>query len=39
VVSAGPVEEVLTAPLLSDAFGVGLDVQRQDGRYTARRAA
>jgi iron complex transport system ATP-binding protein len=39
VVAAGPVEEVLTAPLLTDAFGVQLDVQRDGGRYTARRAA
>src|SRR3954452_4392466 len=39
VVAAGPVEEVLTAPLLSDTFGVPLDVQRERGRYNARRAA
>jgi iron complex transport system ATP-binding protein len=38
-VAAGPVEDVLTAPLLSDAFGVPLEVQREDGRYAARRAA
>src|SRR5215212_10259182 len=38
VVATGPVEEVLTAPLLTDAFGVALDVQRDGGRYTARRA-
>jgi iron complex transport system ATP-binding protein len=38
VVAAGPVEDVLTAPLLSDAFGVPLEVQREDGRYGARRA-
>ena len=39
VVSAGPIEEVLTAPLLSDAFGIRLEVQRERGRYSARRAA
>src|SRR3954471_8323230 len=38
VVAAGPVEGVLTAPLLSAAFGVPLEVQRERGRYTARRA-
>ena len=36
---AGPVDDVLTAPLLSDAFGVPLEVQREGGRYAARRAA
>ena len=39
VVSAGPIEEVLTAPLLSDAFGLELEVRRERGRYSARRAA
>jgi len=39
VVSAGPVEEVLTAPLLSDAFGLALEVERTGGRFSARRAA
>jgi iron complex transport system ATP-binding protein len=39
VVSAGPIEEVLTAPLLSDAFGIELEVRRERGRYSARRAA
>ncbi|MCZ2829544.1 ABC transporter ATP-binding protein [Modestobacter sp. VKM Ac-2986] len=39
VVSAGSIEEVLTAPLLSDAFGIRLEVQRERGRYSARRAA
>jgi iron complex transport system ATP-binding protein len=39
VVSAGPIEEVLTAPLLSDAFGLELEVRREHGRYSARRAA
>jgi iron complex transport system ATP-binding protein len=39
VVAAGPTDEVLTAPLLSEAFGVPLEVQRERGRYAARRAA
>jgi iron complex transport system ATP-binding protein len=29
---------VLTAPLLSDAFGLPLEVHRKRGRYAARRA-
>ena len=39
VVAAGPIEEVLTAPRLSDAFGVPLEIQRERGRYSARHAA
>ena len=39
VVAAGPIEEVLTAPQLSDAFGVPLEIQRERGRYSARHAA
>ena len=39
VVAAGPADEVLTAPLRSAAFDVQLDVQRERGRYSARRAA
>jgi iron complex transport system ATP-binding protein len=38
VLAAGPTPEVLTAPLLSEAFGLPLQVQREDGRYSARRA-
>jgi iron complex transport system ATP-binding protein len=38
-VAAGPTDEVLTAPLLSATFGVPLEVQRERGRYAARRAA
>lgn len=37
VLAAGPTPEVLTAPLLSEAFGLPLQVQREDGRYSARR--
>ena len=38
VVASGPVDEVLTGPLLSRAFGLPLLVERLDGRYTARAA-
>jgi iron complex transport system ATP-binding protein len=37
-VAAGPVAEVLTGPLLSQAFGLPLVVTEQDGRYAARAA-
>jgi iron complex transport system ATP-binding protein len=37
-VAAGPVREVLTAPLLSRAFGLPLVVEERDGRFTARAA-
>ena len=37
-VAAGPVAEVLTAPLLSRAFGLPLVVEQRDGRFTARAA-
>jgi iron complex transport system ATP-binding protein len=35
-VAAGPVDEVLTGPLLSRAFGLPLLVEQRDGRFTAR---
>ncbi|MCW2778717.1 MAG: transporter-like protein [Frankiales bacterium] len=35
-VAAGPVEQVLTEPLLSEAFGIALRVARDDGRWSAR---
>ena len=38
-VATGPVAEVLTAPLLSRAFGLPLVVEQRDGRYTARAAS
>ena len=38
VLAAGPTPEVLTDPLLSEAFGLPLQVQRENGRYSARRA-
>jgi iron complex transport system ATP-binding protein len=39
VVASGPVDQVLTEEALSEAFGLALQVQRADGRWTARRAA
>ncbi len=36
-VASGPVEQVLTGPLLSQAFGLRLGVGREDGRWRARR--
>ena len=38
VVASGPIETTLTAPALSDCFGLGLQVERRDGRWTARSA-
>jgi iron complex transport system ATP-binding protein len=35
VVAAGPVEQVLTGEVLSDAYGAPIRVSRQDGRWTA----
>jgi iron complex transport system ATP-binding protein len=39
VLAAGAVRDVLTAPLLSETFGLPLQVQWDDGRVTARRRA
>jgi iron complex transport system ATP-binding protein len=39
VVGAGPIDEVLTDAALSSAFGLPLHVQRDAGRWFARRAA
>jgi iron complex transport system ATP-binding protein len=39
VLAAGPVAEVLTAPLLSETFGLPLTVSQEQGRYAARRRA
>ena len=36
VVAAGPLDEVLTAPALSDVFGLPLVLDRRDGRFAAR---
>jgi len=35
-VAAGPIDEVLTDPVLSDVFGLPLHVTRDEGRYAAR---
>ena len=36
--AAGPLREVLTAPLLSRAFGLPLEVEERAGRFVARAA-
>src|ERR1700728_5312935 len=36
VLAAGPIDEVCTARTLSRCFGVPLDIERRDGRWTAR---
>jgi iron complex transport system ATP-binding protein len=33
---AGPIDQVLTTDTVSDAFGVEVEVERRDGRWTAR---
>lgn len=33
---AGPIEEVLTSQNVSDTFGLGVEVEQHDGRFTAR---
>src|SRR5215213_2659762 len=39
VVASGALDDVLTGEALSETFGLPLEVQRADGRWTARRAA
>lgn len=39
VVSAGPLAEVLTAPVMSETFGLPLEVSLDRGRYSARGVA
>jgi iron complex transport system ATP-binding protein len=39
VVAAGPIEETVTASLMSECFGLPLTVERRDGRFSARAAA
>lgn len=34
--AAGPIDEVLTSELLSDTFGLELEIRNDEGRYTAR---
>ncbi|MEM7271694.1 MAG: ATP-binding cassette domain-containing protein [Actinomycetota bacterium] len=35
-VASGPIEDVLTAGLLSELFGLAIDLDRRDGRWSAR---
>jgi iron complex transport system ATP-binding protein len=35
--AAGPIEEVVAGPALSEAYGMALTVERRDGRFWARR--
>jgi iron complex transport system ATP-binding protein len=39
VVASGAADDVLTAGALSDTFGLGLSLERRNGRFTARRDA
>jgi len=39
VVGSGPLTDVLTATALSDCFGLALDLDHRDGRWSARRRA
>lgn len=36
IVAAGPIDEVLTSEKLSSTFGVPLELEHRDGRYSAR---
>ena len=36
IVGAGPIDAILTAPALSEAFGLALELDRRAGRYAAR---
>ncbi|WP_194422376.1 ABC transporter ATP-binding protein [Microbacterium abyssi] len=39
VVSAGPIEQTLTADALTEAFGMPISLSAEDGRYAARASA
>ena len=39
VVASGPIADVVTEEILSDTFGMRLQVRHEDGRWTARRRA
>jgi iron complex transport system ATP-binding protein len=39
IVAAGPLESTLTSASLSDTFGLGLDLQRTNGRWSATAAS
>jgi iron complex transport system ATP-binding protein len=36
MVASGPVDDVLTSSVVSDAFGIDVAVEHSDGRWTAR---
>jgi iron complex transport system ATP-binding protein len=36
VVAQGPIADVITGPVLGDAFGLALEVEHRDGRWAAR---
>jgi iron complex transport system ATP-binding protein len=38
LIASGPLEDVLTGPLVSSCFGVDVHVERNDGRWSARAA-
>ncbi len=38
IAAAGPIHEVLTSEILSTTFGMALEVEQRDGRFTARAA-
>jgi iron complex transport system ATP-binding protein len=38
VVASGPISEALTQPLLSRAYGIPIELEHSDGRWSARRA-
>jgi iron complex transport system ATP-binding protein len=39
IAAAGPIDEVITSEKLSETFGLALQVEQQDGRFTARAAS
>jgi iron complex transport system ATP-binding protein len=38
IVAAGPIDDVLTAPALSEVFGLALELDHREGRFAARAA-
>jgi iron complex transport system ATP-binding protein len=36
IVAQGPIDDVVTGPVLSQAFGLALTVEHRDGRWSAR---
>jgi iron complex transport system ATP-binding protein len=39
VVASGPIAEVMTAPTLSEAYGMPIELELLDGRWSVRRRA